>query len=503
MIAVLGVLIGALSVATVNKYNQSRRMLRTEYIDWRKLNLILQQIDEHYVDSIDRKKVTEAAVTAALATLDPHSVYLPPVEKEQSDESLAGAFDGIGIQFNVPNDTAVVIEAIPGGPAQKLGMLAGDRLIYVDSVLIAGVKFPQDSMVRRMKGPAGTKVTVTVKRGEELIPFEITRGKIPVHSVSASFMADAETGYIRLDKFSFTTASEVALALEMLNAQGMKKLVFDIRSNSGGYLDQALKISDMFLPKDSLVVYMEGRKRPREEYKASGRGHYKDIPMCVLIDEGSASSSEIFAGAMQGNHRARIVGRRSFGKGLVQEPVNFTDGSGMRLTVARFYTPDGRCIQKPYTPDYEYEVFKRYGEGEMVNADSMNVAKGGILPDVFVPIDTTKATQFYISCNKKATAMRFAADFFDHHRDISEIDDYEKLQKFLDRAGLEREFLAYAKKKDGLEPKGNEWAESRDYMLTQAYALVGRYSKLGDNAFYHFYLDIDECYKAAYCAMKE
>ena len=497
-IALTGVVIGAMGVLTYQKITEHKRALRTEYQDWRKLNLILQKVDDNYVDPVDRQKVTDAAVEAALAQLDPHSVYLPPQELEESETSLAGGFDGIGIQFNVPNDTAVVIEVIPGGPSEKVGLLPGDRLLKVDSVEIAGCKYPQDSMVRRMRGVAGTKVTVTVKRGGEVIPFEITRGKIPQHSVDASFMVGDSTGYIRLSKFARTTFKEFSEAATSLKDEGMRELIFDLRDNSGGYLDQALLLSNSFLEEGDTIVYIEGLHRKREDYLADGRGHLKDVRLKVLINEGSASSSEIFAGAIQDNHRGIVYGRRSFGKGLVQEPVFFTDGSGIRLTVARFYTPSGRCIQKPYTPDYAYEVYKRYGEAEMVQSDSMKLSKGGILPDVFVPIDTTRASDFYVKCNRKATTMRFSSAYFDSHKaELQAIDDYSQLLHYLDRAGLDRKFLEFARAKDGLVPKEGEWEESESYMMTQIKALVGRYSKLGDNAFYHLYLQIDDVFAAA------
>ena len=497
-IALTGVVIGAMGVLTYQKITEHKRALRTEYQDWRKLNLILQKVDDNYVDPVDRQKVTDAAVEAALAQLDPHSVYLPPQELEESETSLAGGFDGIGIQFNVPNDTAVVIEVIPGGPSEKVGLLPGDRLLKVDSVEIAGCKYPQDSMVRRMRGVAGTKVTVTVKRGGEVIPFEITRGKIPQHSVDASFMVGDSTGYIRLSKFARTTFKEFSEAATSLKDEGMRELIFDLRDNSGGYLDQALLLSNSFLEEGDTIVYIEGLHRKREDYLADGRGHLKDVRLKVLINEGSASSSEIFAGAIQDNHRGIVYGRRSFGKGLVQEPVFFTDGSGIRLTVARFYTPSGRCIQKPYTPDYAYEVYKRYGEAEMVQSDSMKLSKGGILPDVFVPIDTTRASDFYVKCNRKATTMRFSSAYFDSHKaELQAIDDYSQLLHYLDRADLDRKFLEFARAKDGLVPKEGEWEESESYMMTQIKALVGRYSKLGDNAFYHLYLQIDDVFAAA------
>ena len=497
-VAVVGVLIGVMGALTFQKITGRKRALRTEYQDWRKLNLILQKVDENYVDPVDRQKLTDAAVVAALSQLDPHSVYLPPQELEESETNLAGGFDGIGIQFNVPNDTAVVIEVIPGGPSEKAGLLPGDRLLKVDSVQIAGCKYPQDSMVRRMRGVAGTKVTVTIKRGGEVIPFEITRDKIPTHSVDAAFMVGDSTGYIRLSKFARTTFKEFNDAANALKKEGMRELIFDLRDNTGGYLDQALLLANAFLEKGDTIVYIEGLHRRREDYTADGRGALKDVRLKILINESTASSSEIVSGAIQDNHRGIIYGRRSFGKGLVQEPVFFTDGSGIRLTVARFYTPSGRCIQKPYSPDYAYEVYKRYGEGEMIDADSMNVSKGGILPDVFVPIDTTRATDFYLKCNRKATTMRFSSAYFDAHKDeLQGIDDYDVLLRYLDRSKLDRQFLEFARTKDGLVPKKGEWEESESYMMTQIKALVGRYSKLGDNAFYHLYLQIDDMFATA------
>ena len=498
LIAVLGVLIGAGIVLTYDKITENTKRLRAEYQDWRKLNLVLQCVEANYVDTIDHEKVTEAAINAALAALDPHTIYLQPEALKDSEDDLAGQFEGIGIQFNVPNDTAIVLEVIPGGPSEKIGMMAGDRLLKVDDKVIAGVNFPQDSMVRRMKGPAGSKVTVTVGRGKETIPFEITRGKIPTHSVDAAFMVNDTTGYLRLSKFARTTYTEFLQSTMELMADGMSHLIMDLRGNSGGFLDQALLLADQFLPKGADIVYMEGLHRKRESYSASGKGMLQQVGLTVLIDDGSASSSEIFAGAMQDNGRATIVGRRSFGKGLVQEPTYFTDGSGIRITVARFYTPSGRCIQKPYSDDYGYEVYERYNTGEMMEADSMDVAKGGILPDVFVPVDTTKASQFYIACNRKATPMRFASAYFDQHRkELQSIDDYDQLLKYLDRANLEASFLSFAKAKDGIEPVPSEWADEKQYMLTQIRALVGRYSKLGDNAFYHLYLHTDEIFKKA------
>ena len=508
----LGVLLGVLLTVTVVRYREDRKLLSAKYVEWRKLNLMLEQIEKNYVDTIDQAGMTDAAIAGALAKLDPHSVYMPPVKLEAAEEELSGNFEGIGIQFNVPNDTAIVLEVIAGGPSEKAGLLTGDRLLKVDDKVIAGVKFPQDSMVRRMKGPAGTKVTVTVLRAGEEIPFEITRGKIPLHSIDASFMVDDTTGYIRLQKFSRTTHKDFVEAYTALTEKGMHRLVMDIRDNSGGFLDQALLLSNEFLSRGDTIVYMEGLYRDREVYRADGRGKLKDVSLLVLISENSASSSEIFAGAMQDNDRGTIVGRRSFGKGLVQEPFYFTDGSGLRLTVARFYTPSGRCIQKPYD-NYEYDIYERYTGGEIFSADSVKLNRedvhhtrsgrivyggGGIMPDVFVPMDTTRASAFYIACNRKATQMRFAADMFDKYRNqLREIDSYEGMDAFLRRIDVPGQFRQYALRRDGITVRDDEYADTLPYLEPQLNALVARYSKLGENAFYKYYLPVDNTVTAA------
>ena len=511
-VALLGIVLGVLLAMVLMKALPDKKF-DGDYNRWRKLNLILQEVQKNYVDTIDMAAMTDAAVEAALAKLDPHSVYLPPVKLTESETELAGNFEGIGIQFNVPNDTAIVLSVIPGGPSEKAGLSQGDRIIRVDERSIAGNKTPQDSMVTFMKGPSGSKVKITVNRNGTIIPFEITRDKIPVNCIDAAFMIDDSVGYIKLSKFTRTTIREFDEASDKLLAQGMKRLIFDLRDNTGGYFDQALMLSNQFLHRGDMIVYMEGKHRPRQDFDADGRGSLKDIELSVLINESSASSSEIFAGAIQDNDRGVIVGRRSFGKGLVQEPINFTDGSGVRLTVARFHTPSGRCIQKPYDKDYEYDIYERYAHGEMVSADSMKVdttsayytvkgrlvyGGGGIIPDVFVPIDTTKATSFYIKCNRKATAMRFASSMFDKYKgNLSQIDDFERLSKWLDSIDLEGQFLEYASSVDGIRPAEGEWEKTKEYMMPQLKALTGRFSKLDDEAFYRFYLPVDDVIQLA------
>ena len=512
-VALLGVVLGVLVTMVSYKALEPKRKFDGDYNRWRKLNLILQEVGNNYVDTIDMEALTDAAVAAALAELDPHSVYLPPVELTESETELSGNFEGIGITFNVPNDTAIVISPVQGGPSEKAGLLQGDRIVRVNEVDIAGVKMPQDSMIRLMKGPKGSKVKITVNRDGDLIPFDIVRDKIPVHCVDAAFMIDDTTGYIKLSKFTRTTYKEFTEAADKLLGMGMKRLIFDLRDNTGGYFDQSWKLANEFLQRGDEVVYMEGRRRPRQDFDADGRGRLKDVQISVLIDEGTASSSEIFSGAIQDNDRGVIVGRRSFGKGLVQEPINFTDGSGIRLTVSRFYTPSGRCIQKPYDGDYDYDIYERYEHGEMTSADSMKVdttavfytvrgrrvyGGGGIIPDVFVPLDTTKATTFYVNCNRKATQMRFAQAMLDKYRgSLSGIDDFGELDRFLDGIDLGSQFLGYAARVDGLKPKDGEWAETEPYLIPQLKALVGRFSKLEDEAFYRFYLPIDDTIQAA------
>ena len=502
----MGLIIGVLATLVVLKFSDFNKKIKTDYSGWQKLNLILDQIENNYVDTLDVKEMTDAAVVAALSKLDPHSVYMPPVVLKEADDNLSGNFDGIGIQFNVPADTAIIISVIPGGPSEKAGLLGGDRLLMVDSVKIAGVKMPQDSMIRNIKGPSGSKVKITVLRDGEVIPFDIIRDKIPVKSVDVAFMMDDTTAYLKLTQFTRTTYAEFKKASATLLDKGMTRMILDLRDNSGGYFDQAYLLSNEFLDKGDLVVYMEGRFRPRNDYKADGSGKLKNIGVSILINESSASSSEILAGAIQDNDRGKIVGRRSFGKGVVQEPVNFSDGSGIRLTVARFHTPSGRCIQKPYSKNYNYDIYERYAHGEMTDADSIRVDSsnvfytkaglpvyggGGIVPDLFVPIDTTKASQFYLNSNKKALPMRFANQVFDKYKkELSVIDDFAELESWMENYDVASNFITFAKK-NGVSPKIGEWEESTEYMLPQLKGLIGRYTKLDDEGFYRFYMSVD------------
>lgn len=489
------------------------------YVDghgWDKLELVLQQIDQNYVDDIDRGKLTEEILPVILGDLDPHSVYLPPENLKQANAELEGNFDGIGITFNVPEDTAIVISVIAGGPSERAGLMSGDRIMTVDGKNVAGVRIDQDSLVGMLKGVSGTKVRLDILRDGENVEFEVIRDKIPVKSIDVAYMLDDTTGYMKLSKFTRTSYEEFEAALPALLEAGMTKLIFDLRDNSGGYMDQALLLSNEFLPEESLIVYMEGAHRPRQNFYADGSGKCQDIELAVLVNENSASSSEIFAGAMQDNDRGLIYGRRSYGKGMVQEPIFFTDNSGIRLTVARFYTATGRCIQKPYTPgdgaDYVYDIYERYVHGEMTSADSIarndslkyitpggNVVYGGggIIPDVFVPIDTTGVTDLLIQINRQALTVKYASEAADKYRsELRDVASLDELNALLDSMDLESGFLAYLRLRE-VTVDMEQWRVSRQFVLTQLRALVGRYSSLDDNAFYPILAEIDNVIQAA------
>lgn len=478
--------------------------------NWDKISLVLQQIEKNYVDTIDYSSLSEVIIPKILEELDPHSVYFTPEDLQVADEDLQGNFDGIGITFNVPLDTAIVISVINGGPSEKAGMVVGDRIVKVDGRNIAGVKFPQDSMIRLFRGKTGTKVKLTVKREGEYVDLNIIRGKIPVKSIDVAYMMDDTTGYVKLSRFSKNSYVEFMHSALSLKEKGAKKLVFDLRDNPGGYMDQALYISNEFLKKGDLIVYIEGVHRKRQDFRADGRGNLKEIELAILINESSASSSEIVAGAIQDNDRGVIVGRRSYGKGLVQEPIYFSDNSGIRLTVARYYTPTGRFIQKPYEHGdgghYKDDLMERYIHGEMMEEDSIPkndslkfltpggkvvYGGGGIIPDIFVPIDTTGVTDLYIKINRQSHQIKFSMEISDRYRKgLQQAENMEEVNLLLDSMDIENEFRRYLQRHSiGVTEK--EWKESRDLLMTQLRAMIGRYSKLEDGAFYPIIADID------------
>jgi carboxyl-terminal processing protease len=464
---------------------------------------------------VDVDELIEKTIPKVLGELDPHSVYIPAKDVEESNQELKGSFSGIGIQFMIQSDTIYVSDVIPGGPAEKVGLMAGDRIVTIDDSLYVGKKINNDGAMKRLKGPKDSEVKLGIKRyGEkELVHYTIVRGNIPVKSVDASYMIDDRWCYIKANKFGETTYPEMLIALAQGMQQNMKGCIIDLRGNTGGYMAAAIQMVNEFLPKGEMIVYAEGENTSRYGEYANGRGTCQNLPLVVLTDETSASASEIFAGAIQDNDRGTVIGRRTFGKGLVQQSIPFADGSAVRLTISRYYTPAGRCIQKPYDEDYAYDIYERYAHGEMTSADSMKVdttsvyytvkgrrvyGGGGIIPDVFVPMDTTKATKFYISCNKKATPLRFASAMFDKYKStLSEIEDFGQLEKYLDSIDLGSQFLEYAARVDGIKPAKGEWDESKPYMMPHILALVGRYSKLDDEAFYRFYLPIDDTIQAA------
>lgn len=463
--------------------------------NWDKISLVLQQIEKNYVDSIDYDAISEKIIPEILKELDPHSVYLPPEELKEADEGLQGNFDGIGITFNVPSDTLVVISVLAGGPSEKVGLVAGDRIVEIDGRNVAGVKFPQDSMMKMLRGTSGTKVNIKVRRDGELVDFQIIRGKIPIKSVDVAYMLNDTTGYIKLSKFSKSSYLEFLQSTVKLRAAGMKKLVFDLRDNPGGYLDQALYLSNEFLKKDQIIVYMQGLHRERQDFKASGNGLCQDLELVVLINENSASSSEIFAGAIQDNNRGLIVGRRSYGKGLVQEPIYFSDNSGIRLTVAKYYTPTGRYIQKPYEKgddtSYNEDIVERYIHGEMMEKDSIPSSGGGIIPDVFVPVDTVGVTDLLVKINRQSAQMKFSIRMADRYRkELQAIENLEELNILMDSMNLEREFKNYLRD-NSIRVVESQWKISEDIIMTQIRAMIGRYSKLEDEAFYPIFAEID------------
>ena len=410
----------------------------------RKMNIVMAAIENLYVDTINSNKLAEDAITGLLEKLDPHSVYLSPEEVQESDQPLHGNFDGIGIQFNLLTDTLYVIQVIAGGPSEKVGILPGDKIIFVNDTLIAGVKMKNSDVMKRLRGPKGTIVNIKVLRQgyPDLIKFKIVRDKIPVYSISAFYMIDKKTGYLRLDRFAATTYDEFKEAMKKLQVQGMENLIFDLQDNGGGYLTAAIELANEFLKPGSLIVYTEGLNQPRKEARSSNSGSLKNGRLVVLINEFSASASEIFSGAVQDWDRGVLVGRRTFGKALVQSPIPLPDGSMIRLTTARYYTPTGRSIQKPYTKgdleSYNKDLIDRYNRGEMISADSIHfpdslkyntlVKKrtvyggGGIMPDYFIPFDTTAAffiartTPFYGEINNRNIIYRYVRTVIEANR---------------------------------------------------------------------------------------
>ena len=434
-----------------------------------KVDQLLQMMNSSYVDAIDVDSITEEVMEVLVEKLDPHSAYIPKKDLEMVNSELSASFSGIGVQFNIQNDTVCIVAVIPGGPSEGIGVLAGDKIIFVDDSVFTGKGMNNEKVMHTLRGPKGTQVKLSIKRNGTpgLLNYVITRGDIPIHSVDASFIMKPGIGYIKVNKFSETTYDEFMSALAKLKAEGATSYIVDLRENSGGYMDQTIKMANEFLRTGQMIVYAEGRAYPRFEAKANGLGRFKDAELVVLINEFSASASEIFAGAMQDNDRAVVIGRRSFGKGLVQQQIPFSDGSAVRLTVARYYTPSGRCIQKPYTLgdqlDYEKDLLERFEHGEFYSEDSIHYQDttkyftaggrvvyggGGILPDIFVGRDTTLLTPFYNKCVNMAYTYQFAFQYTDKHRkELKKFKDWQSLERHLLRNNILGEFLRFADKK--------------------------------------------------------
>ena len=432
-----------------------------------KVETLIKAIDRKYVDQVDMDSIMDRVLPTILEALDPHSAYYPAEETQVSNDELHGSFSGIGIQFSIQDDTVRVNNVIHGGPSEKVGVLAGDRIILINDSLFAGKKIPSNDIVKNLKGPKGTTVKISVMRNGEpdLVDFTIERGDIPVKSVDAAYMISDQIGYIMINKFGETTFSEMMVSLAELSSKGMKKLIIDLRGNSGGYLGAAIQMVNEFLPKNDLIVYTQGAHSPMAKQFADGRGHYKNIPLVVMIDESSASAAEIFTGAIQDNDRGTIVGRRSFGKGLVQEPIDFNDGSSIRITIARYYTPSGRCIQKPYgdsDEDYAMDIVKRYEHGEFFSADSIKQNEdevyttkggrtvyggGGIMPDVFVAQDTTGYSTYYSNVVRKSLINQYSFKYVDSRRsDFAGLKTYADVENYLDADNVLTKFYDYAAK---------------------------------------------------------
>lgn len=502
---VTGMLIGNLL-----KNNPGNQMPVKVFTRPDKLTSILDFIEKNYVDSVSVDAITETVIPNLLENLDPHSIYIPPRELKEVNETFRGNFDGIGVQFNMQNDTILVIQTVNGGPSEKAGLLAGDRIISVDGIPVAGVKMPEDSIVDRLRGERNSEVKIGIyrKRTKEKLLFTLKRGVIPVSSVDVGYMAAPGTGYIKINTFSQTTYAEFEETLQKLKRSGCSKLIIDLRGNTGGIMDPAIRIADDFLEKGQLIVYTEGNSRPREEYRATQEDTGKDLGLAILIDEGSASASEIIAGAIQDNDRGWIIGRRSFGKGLVQEQAVLNDGSALRLTTARYYTPTGRSIQKPYTngaDDYYHDIAQRYKKGEFLVADSIHFndslryttpggrtvyGGGGIMPDYFVPYDTSGITPFFLRINSVGLIYRFALTYSDNHRDeLFAFNKVEELSDYLDSSDVLGTFRNHLVA-NGYIPSAAEWKESRLIIRTQLKAYIAR-NFLDNDGFYPIIQTID------------
>lgn len=452
-----------------------------------RLNSLLHIIDDQYVDNVNMDSLVEKAIPAILAELDPHSVYISAKDVQSANDDLKGSFSGVGIEFTIRQDTIHVQNVIKNGPAERAGIIAGDKIVSVDGKPFVGKIVTNEEAQHRLKGPKNSKVKIGIVRygSKKVKYFTVTRGEIPQKTVTAAYMLNDDTGYIRVSKFGETTYPEMLVALANLSQNGFSNLVIDLRDNTGGYMQSAIQMANEFLPKNKLIVYTQGRKSPRQEFRSDGHGSYQKIPLIVLINEGSASASEIFSGAMQDNDRATIIGRRSFGKGLVQQQIPFSDGSMIRLTIARYYTPSGRCIQKPYTSGddqaYNEDLLTRYQHGEYFSRDSIKhtgkpyytsigrvvYGGGGITPDIFVPEDTLGITSYYKEAAMSGLILQFAFTYTDDNRlKLNNFKEMKQMADYLEKQALVEKFAAYADK-HGLQ--------RRNLLIKKSYKLLDTY----------------------------
>lgn len=459
-----------------------------------KLDMVLNMVEHSYVDTVDIHKIEESAVEEVIKDLDPHTVYIPASEMERVNEDMAGNFGGIGVQFYKYRDTVTVIKVVPEGPSQAAGIEDGDRIVRVNDTVVAGVKMNDKRIMAMLRGEIGSQVEVTLVRRGESQPLvkTITRGSIPVSSIDVAYMVNDTTGYVKVNTFGLNTYNEFMKALEELQGQGMKKLIVDLRGNVGGILPIAIQMINEFLPAQSLILYTQGKASPRADYYSNGKGRYTDLPLVILIDENSASASEIFAGAIQDNDRGKIVGRRSFGKGLVQEQRILPDGSALRLTVARYYIPSGRSIQRPYDKgkkEYYDDLYNRIIHGEPEERDSIHFDQnlkyqtlggrtvyggGGIMPDIFVPADTTGVSKYLVDLRRTMLLYDYTFDFMDRHRaDMKNLKDYKEVTAYLEQFDLVEEMADYAAK-NGLKKDRKGIRDSYEIIRTNLEAYIAR-----------------------------
>lgn len=512
----IGIVIGVFF--TENTYKQSPIQLQQTVLPLSKTGFIFELIKEQYVDSVDTEKIEESVIPEIFKHLDPHSSYIPAKDIEEVNADLNGSFSGIGVQFNLQNDTIYVVDVIRGGPSERAGLVAGDRIVEVNDTAFVGKEINNEKTIKKLRGPKNTKVKVGVKRRgtKEILHYTIVRDDIPVKSVESAYMITSNIGYIYVSQFGATTYNEFITAIAMLKKQGASKFIVDLRGNSGGYLDAATRMINEFLYQGQLIVFTQGNPNfyPRNDIYAIGTGSCKANDIAVLVDEFSGSASEIFAGAIQDNDRGIIVGRRTFGKGLVQQQIPLKDNSAVRLTVARYYTPSGRCIQKPYElgkiDEYEKDILNRYEHGEFYSQDSIKqdtiayktlngrivYSGGGIMPDIFVPSDTSDITPFFTKLFNKGTMYKFALNYTENNREtLKKQGDWKQLSNYLDTQNILAQMIAFAEKQN---IKGSEHDKniSKNRIKKQIYAYIVR-DVLGDDGFYPILNKDDKCVQIA------